>query len=72
MYAVIVDGSKEFIEAAMNELKSKKFEINGRVAIGQNISGFDVLVDGLKKLEVYKKPAAKNSIYKTSSLNKVS
>ena len=73
MYAVILDGTDEFIDDAMSELKAKNFNpLCRQAACSQSVVGFDSIVSGLKQLKTYKKNPSKNTIYKTSSLQTIS
>jgi len=72
MYCIVINGTKEFIEAANTELENKglnKF-IDG-VFIANSVSNFDAIARGLKNLESYKKHQSKNIIYKTTNLSKL-
>ena len=72
MYCIVVEGTKEFLEDASDELVNKCMnKIGDNVFVVNSISNFDSIAKGLKNLQSYKKNQSKNKIYKTTSLYKI-
>ena len=72
MPAIIVDGTDDFINEAMQELKNKKFTNIGRqVAQTSSQTNLNNIAKGLKELESYKKNSGKNRVYTCNSVHTI-
>ena len=72
MYAVVVEGTRDFLKDVERELTAKGFrKIGENIYVANNVTNFDNIVRGLKDLQSYKKSPTQNNIYKTSTLIKI-